>query len=250
MSTQPSYNSAGTLSGARTYQRVLFPETTGFVDIPLVEYAYFDPTQERYLTISTEPIAVTVSLDSTTSANDFPNAPSKLEVSRLDSDIRHIKTSPSSLNLKSEPLTSRQLFWALWALPAVLLVASTAWRFRERLQPGHSAIDPATLARNSALNTLHEARHSDSDHFAASGDALIGYLSARLDRPTSSLAHDRVSSLLGQADISSGLTQEVDALLNLTQDGRYGPAQLGDSVEPILDRTERLIDELEWEFDQ
>ena len=79
---------------------------------------------------------------------------------------------------------------------------------------------------------------------------MIAYLTTRLDRPTYGLTHDEVSSLLTQANISPSLAQEVVSLLNLTQDGRFGPAQLGDSVEGVLDQTERLIDELEGEFEQ
>ena len=75
-------------------------------------------------------------------------------------------------------------------------------------------------------------------------------MSTRLDRLTYGLTHDEVSSLLTQANISPSLAQEVVSLLNLTQDGRFGPAELGDSVEPMLHKTERLIDELEWEFEQ
>ena len=238
------------LSGTRTYQRVLIPEFTGFLDVPPIEYAYFDPTEERYLVVSTEPITVTVSLDAAASANNFTSAPAKLDVNRVESDIRHIRASESSLDVRSAPLTSRRLYWALWALPATLLVASAAWGFRQRALSGHGAVDPATLARDAALTALHGARQSGSDPFVASGDALIAYISARINRPASGLTHHEVSALLTQADISSSLVQEIDALLNLTQDGRYSPAQMGESAEPVLDQAERLIDELEWEFEQ
>ncbi|MCH7802405.1 MAG: BatD family protein, partial [Chloroflexi bacterium] len=245
-----TYISDDKLSGTRTYQRVLIPEITGFLDVPPIEYGYFDPTEERYVVVSTQPMTVTVSLGAEASASNFAGAPAKLDVNRAESDIRHIKTSQSSLDLRSAPLTSRRLYWALWVLPAALLVASASWRFRERLLPGRGAVDQATIARDTALATLHDARQSGSDPFTASGDALIAYISARIERPASGLTHHEVSTLLTQADISSSLVQEIDALLNLTQDGRYGPAQIGESAEPALDQAERLIDELEWEFEQ
>ena len=243
-------NVGGALGGSRTYQRVLIPETTGFLNVPAVEYAYFDLTEESYLTISTQPIAVTVSLDTTAAAIDFPNALSALAIDQAGSDIRHIKSSPSSLGFKSEPLTSRRLYWALWALPATLLIASVGWRFRERLQTARGDVDLAVIARETALTTLQNAKQSDSDPFAASEEALVAYLSSRLDRSISSLTHQEVSSMLVRARISASLVQEIETLLILNQDGQYGPAQLGDSAEPVLDQTERLIDELEWEFDQ
>ncbi len=245
-----TYTTSGEFGGKRTYHRVLIPETSGFLNIPVVEYAFFDPKEERYRTISTRPIAVTVSLDATAQANGFPNAPAKLVIEQVDSDIRHIKSAPSSLSVRAEPLTSRRLYWALWASPIVLLVASAGWRFKERLLLGRGEVDNAAFARNTALSMLQYAKQSDSDHFAASEGALIAYLTTRLDRPTYGLTHDEVSSLLTQANISPSLAQEVVSLLNLTQDGRFGPAQLGDSVEGVLDQTERLIDELEWEFEQ
>ncbi|MDP6452041.1 MAG: BatD family protein [SAR202 cluster bacterium] len=245
-----TFNVGGALGGSRTYQRVLIPETTGFLNVPAVEYAYFDLTEERYLTIATQPIAVTVSLDTTAAAIDFPNALSALAIDQAGSDIRHIKPSPSSLAFKSEPLTSRRLYWVLWALPAVLLIASIGWRFRERLGPVRGEVDQAVIARETALTTLHNAQQSGSNPFAASEETLVGYLSTRLDRPVSGLTHQEISSLLVQANISANLAQEIEILLDLNQDGQYGPAQLGDSVEPVLDQTERLIDELEWEFEQ
>ncbi|MCH8310067.1 MAG: protein BatD, partial [Chloroflexi bacterium] len=109
-----TYISDGKLSGTRTYQRVLIPEITGFLDVPPIEYGYFDPTEERYVVVSTQPMTVTVSLGAEASASNFAGAPAKLDVNRAESDIRHIKTSQSSLDLGSAPLTSRRLYWALW----------------------------------------------------------------------------------------------------------------------------------------
>jgi hypothetical protein len=238
------------VAGRRTYERVLIPEVSGVLNIPSIEYAYFDPAQERYLTILTDPITVNVTLDTSVTANNFKNIPSTPNISLIESDIRHIKAAPATLDAKRTPLTSQQRYWALWALPALLIFASAGWGFKKHLQRGQQYVDQTTIARDTALTAIHVARQSDSDPFTASGDVLVTYLSTRFDRPASGLTHNDISALLTQADISSGLVQEVDALLNLTQEGRYGPTQSGETSEPILDQTERIIDELEWEFEQ
>jgi hypothetical protein len=238
------------VGGIRTYERVLIPEVSGVLNIPSIEYAYFDPAQERYLTIFTDPIAVNVTLDTSVTANNFKNIPSTPNISLVESDIRHIKSAPATLDAKRTPLTSQQLYWALWALPALLIFASAGWGFKKRLQQGRQYVDQATIARDIAMTAINVARESNSDPFTASGEVLTAYLSTRLDRPASGLTHNDISALLTEADISSGLVQEVDALLNLIQEGRYGPTQSGATSEPIFDQTEQIIDELEWEFEQ
>jgi hypothetical protein len=238
------------VGGIRTYERVLIPEVSGVLNIPPIEYAYFDPAQERYLTISTDPITVNVTLDTSAAGNNFKNIPSTPNIALIESDIRHIKSAPTTLDAKRTPLTSQQRYWALWALPALLIFASVGWGFKTRLQRGQQYVDQETIARETALTAIHVARQSDSDPFTASGEVLAAYLSTRFDRPASGLTHNDICALLTEADISSGLVQEVEALLNLTQEGRYGPTQTGEASEPILDQTERIIDELEWEFEQ
>ena len=50
----------GQVVGTRTYERVMIPTQAGESTIPAIEYSYFDPADEAYHEISTQPIPVTV----------------------------------------------------------------------------------------------------------------------------------------------------------------------------------------------
>ncbi len=50
----------GLVSGSHTYERLMVPTAAGQFTVPAIEYSYFDPSLDQYVTVATDPMAITV----------------------------------------------------------------------------------------------------------------------------------------------------------------------------------------------
>ena len=230
----------GVLTGRRTYERTLVPREAGDFTIPPVRFTYFDPSKERYETISTDPIPVTVAKG--TAAPLPPDADGD-SVERLATDIRHIRPAPGSLAVGSDPLHERGLYWAMAALPAVVLAAAVGWR---RMKVAASRTSPSDRAHRRARRMLRTARKAGSDPYVAAGDALAAYIGDKLGQPLSGLTHDALARLLLSRGADPDLVDRVDACLNASEGGRFAPGNEGpESGGELVKETSAVLSELE-----
>ena len=230
----------GVLIGRRTYERTLVPREAGDFTIPPVRFTYFDPSKDSYETISTDPIPVTVAKG--TAAPLPPDADGD-SVERLATDIRHIRPAPGSLAVASDPLHERGLYWAMAALPAVVLAAAVGWR---RMKVAASRTSPSDRAHRRARRMLRTARKAGSDPYVAAGDALAAYIGDKLGQPLSGLTHDALARLLLSRGADPDLVDRVDACLNASEGGRFAPGNEGpESGDELVKETSAVLSELE-----
>jgi hypothetical protein len=239
-----------TVQGTRTYRRILVPNSSGSFTLPPIEFSYFDPRAEQYLTVETDPIPVRVLAGPPRSASGAAPPESRNEVVRADTDIRHIRPVPDRLNPRRERVTSSPLYWVAWLLPIVAVAAGIAWTYRVRLSPVlRGAAQPATPIEN-ALTATRSARASGADPLPAAGRALTDYLAVRLARPSSSLTRRAIADALSSRGVQAPVAAEVDAILALIEARRYGPEAPTGPATDLLDEAERIIEALESELGQ
>ena len=195
----------GIITGRKIYRRVLTPDFPGEFDMPPIEYSFFDPELEEYVTVSTMPFSVEV-----TSEDGFapqPPQPSLADEEAAIEDIRHIKPPPGSVGVASEPLSSSPVYWALWAAPVAAVGALLIWRFVAMRRTAAFEAGSGERQRLGALNRLAALSSGDADETAA---ALYDYLDAALGRPASAMPLDGLAALLRER----GATPETaDALV-------------------------------------
>ena len=238
--TAVSNVSRGRLSGTRTFDRLLVPGEAGDFTIPPIEYVHFDPGAAEYVTVSTEPIAVTVAPGPGLGSDAGPSG--RLELSATD--IRHIKPVPDRLATEGEPLASRAGYWSMWAALLVLLAGGVAWRTQGGRVKARIAAARSKSPSAAAMSALEEAERRGDDPYGASSRVLLEYMSARLGQPLNGLTHDEVTELLGTRGVDVALSDRVIVCLTAGE-GRFSPKLR--SVEPtgLLDETRSVIADLE-----
>jgi hypothetical protein len=242
--TAVSNVSRGRLSGTRTFDRLLVPGEPGDFTIPPIEYVHFDPEAAEYVTVSTEPVAVTVAPGTGPSSGPGAGAgPSgRLELSATD--IRHIRPVPDRLAAEGEPLDSRAGYWSMWAALLVLLAGGVAWRAQGGRVKARIAGFRSKSPSAAAMGALEEAERRGDDPYGASSRVLLEYMGARLGQPLNGLTHDEVAELLDARGVDAALSDRVVACLTAGE-GRFAPMLR--SVEPagLLDETRSVIADLE-----
>ena len=235
---------AGQITGSRTYEIVLMPEQAGRLNIPEIRYPYFAPSLERYVEIATAPIAVSIA--DAAGAPAVPSLPAIEDAEEKASAVRPIKAVPPSLRRPGTELADSPVYWAAWAIPALAIAGVLVWRRRLVSQEAARAEALRSNALPHARAALARAAASGRDPAVSASEALLSYLSARLEMPMSRVTREALFHRLREAGISPHLEEEVGEVLTAGESARYTPSPAG-SAAPVdqVERISHLLGELE-----
>jgi hypothetical protein len=207
------------VTGSRTWEFVVVPETTGALLVPPLAFSYFDPAASRIVTVQTQPLSLRV--EGGTAAAGLPAAASASAVAR----------ATGALPLRSDlepaaPLLSRRALAALCAFALLL----------------HAGLWGAGLVRGSAARRAGRAVSPRSVRQA------LGHLErAAREAMSKEQAAALVEKALDEAfgaipDAEEGeRARVVRALLDEVRFVRYAP-QLGDYSDKVKELAARAAD--------
>jgi hypothetical protein len=233
--------------GRRRFERLLVPGQPGDYTIPAISFNYYDPQRGEYRQLKTDPLPVTIEPGNAESSPTSAPAPDKQPVKVTADDIRHIKPVPPSLESAGGLLLVQPLYWFFWILPA--LVVGGVWLGQKRRQRLllDTAYARSQRARRAAQKILSGANQPGVDGYAAAHHALLGYLSDKLNRPTSGLTNAELTNLLAEQHLPQTLIEQVQAILTRIEAGRFGPVEEA-AVQVLIAETHKLINTLEKTF--
>src|SRR6266487_3058196 len=106
------------ISGTKTFETVLSPNEKK-QSVPVLALSYFDPAKEQYVTLRSEPIAITVqggaaatqNVTASQSASPSPAIAVAPQRTQKPQDILHQPTAPPATAASSGPLDTSTLLW-------------------------------------------------------------------------------------------------------------------------------------------
>ena len=235
---------AGQITGSRTYEIVLVAEQAGQLTIPEIGYPHFDPGMEDYVELATDSIAV--SIGDAAGAPAVPSLPSVAQAEEVVPEVRPIKTVPPSLRQAGAELAESTAYWAAWAIPPLVVIGAVAWRRRRASQEAARAESLRNNALSDARAALARGLNSGSDPRVAASEALLSYLSARLEMQGSGMTREALLRRLREARVGSDLEDRVGEVLTEGESARYTPPAGGPGgTGNYSDQVSQLLDELE-----
>jgi len=230
----PDEDSDGSSPGRVVFSRVIIPEAR-VSTLPVFELSYFDPREERYVTLATDPVPITVRPETpggtsapapaTDSAAPLagPSAPPPAPVARSE-DMLHIRTRPPRQWLASGDLPKAgPLFYAAQAIFSVafftLLAYGLAWRWqRRRLAPPAA---PQVLGFREALRRLPSERNSKRRFYLTLSAALDAWRRDQREPPPKLL------------DVVNRVAERCDLVLYGGLEDAEGPVEPGEAEKLI-----------------
>jgi hypothetical protein len=243
---------AGVVDGRRkTFTQMIRAKNDTVSRIPPIPFSYFDPAQERYVTVSSEPITITVEPAASITVTDVvgfePGAPAG--PTELTEVAGGILANYGGTGL----LVSQQVFAPTWAhgaavmAPPVVFGIVAAGRRRVHRLRNDRGYARKRSARRRALRRLSEARHEAAPRQAeATAQALGDYVADRCNLPVGALTSAEVVQRLKLTHVPSDLVTDVEALLAVCEQLRYARAT-GGETDGITQRAVRCIARLERE---
>ena len=151
------------ISGTKTFEMVLSPNEKK-QSIPLLAFSYFDPVKERYMTLHSDPIAITVQGGAAPgpSIAAQPSSPTPATMSAVPAkpqDILYQLTERGRMQ-SFMPLYARPIFWTSQLIPLLILLGFAGWKMRQARIGNREARRIAAL-QHEAAELMRKLRRND-----------------------------------------------------------------------------------------
>ncbi|MAZ71663.1 MAG: BatD protein [Flavobacteriaceae bacterium] len=213
------------MKGTIAEKYTVVPQFKGNYPVRPITFSYFNPKTERYETLSSEEVVINVEngpVATAKSAEDTAIVAEALD----DTQFKFIKLDTNLNPIATTPFFKSTLFWSLLGGPMLLipLFIVAGKKRRERL----ADVEGMKLRKADRLakKYLSEARKNMNDRvvfYEALERALHNYLKAKLNIETSDFSKEKISTLLEQRQVQSGVVQEFIQLLQSCEYARYTP---------------------------
>lgn len=231
------------ISGSRTFEWVLIPQTQGEYTIPSVDYVYFNPHSGEYETSRTQSINIKVAKGDGSSR---AVSTSKSDVKQLNSDINHIYSRLGHLRRLGSSNRVLPVQWLLLALIAGITCAIIVLgRHKQALDSdiqGSKMRHAMKLAQKRLRNAQQFLKDGNDNRFYEEiYKALWGCLSDKYAIELSQLSRETVRDRLVEKGIPDDKLQLVMQSLDDVDQARFAPGDSSSKKQSIYDRTLQTI---------
>lgn len=244
-------NTTQGVMGSRSFEYLVIPRYAGDFTIPSYSLSYFDTKTKAYKTVSTSSFDLKVEKGEGEENGPVVTAfASKENVKFLGKDIRYIKTGETTLIPIDKFLVASPLF--RWSYPILLIIFIALLVLFKTIRKNnadivkvkHKKANKMALKRMKIAHSLLKQDHSEK-FYEEVLNALWGYLSNKLNLPSSQHTRDKVKEILRAKDIDEVLITEMNDLLDMCEFARYAPSAVTESNKAIYNRSVELISSLD-----
>lgn len=222
---------SGGTSGSKIYEFPFIPRSHGNFTIDPVQYSYYDIHSGKYVTLSSEPLTVSVkkgkSQDSSVSGISVPSV-NRQGVRSLGEDIRYVHTKLPSFSVKGQFFVSSVAFWVLAVL--VLLSGAVIWFIFRKMAKRRSDI-VGMKTRKATKMALRRLKLADSylkqnlysAFYEELHKAVLGFVSDKLNISVSDLSKENISEKLLESAVDPALVGALIGIIDACEFARYSP---------------------------
>ena len=230
-SSESVRNAASGGMGWRSFEYPFIARAEGEYIIHPVEFSYFDPASESYVTLCSEPFTLTVTPDRSggSAGAVVSTGANKEDVRLLGSDIRYIKFGDAALRTSRRPLVFSPLWYAVLAATAACGAAAYALMRKRMRDRRNTALMKGRRANKVAVQRFRTAERYMKEHdrrafYEEMLRALWGYVSDKLNIPVANLTKENVREELHKRGVAAEESQRFTTLISQCDEAQYAPA--------------------------
>jgi hypothetical protein len=236
--------------GTKTFEQIVSPDNADVKELPAFSFAFFNPNDGKYHTLTEPGVALTVKAAAATPMPTLASAQKPAQDNQPPQDILPIKDRLGELTVAGAPLITRPSFLVVQSVPVLAFLAAFVWRKRTdnlannpRLRRQRAV---AQLVRD-GLNDLKKfaAENQSDEFFALLFRLLQEQLGERLDCPASAITENVIDE---NAALCHAPKETLDALRELFQlcnQARYAPVRGTAELNSVAAKLEKTIGELQ-----
>ena len=159
------------LSGTKTFETVLSPNEKK-QSLPLLAFSYFDPVKEQYVTLRSEPVAISVqggaapanvaaAQPASSPAATVTRPASAAQITAKPQDILYQLTERPRATESFAPIYTRRVFWGAQGIPLLALIGFAVWKIR-RARINNRQMQRMAALHHEAAELMHNLRRKDA----------------------------------------------------------------------------------------
>ncbi len=233
--------------GSINFDYVMVPRHGGNYSIPPVEFVYFNPETEKYVTLHTDSFRLAVAKSKVVSSG---TATEKEDVRVLSSDIHFIKSGNADIRDSVDDFfaTLNYYLWYVGMLALFLMVLAIFYKYAKAnadivRKRGKRAGKEATKRLKQARKLLKN--HEAGPFYEETLRALLGYAADKLNIPMTDLAKENVREALASRGVDEALIQQYIEVLEACEFARFAPGDPQATMDNIYDLSTQAINSLD-----
>lgn len=219
-----------TESGANVFRRAIFPRASGSQSIPSISWSYFNPDKEKYVTLTSKAVPLTVNQPSNESMSISLGG--DVHSSQNDTLLTVISGGLSPNYIDSKIALAHQTipmngFWSIGSFvipPLFYILISFTAKHRARLK--HDVgFARRRRARQQAQTTIDRALSDStlSNQWHGLAEAITVYLTNRFNLPPGQLTPVDVQKLISHHHYHESLAKQISDFLETCDAVRFAP---------------------------
>ncbi len=244
---------SGRVSGKKTFEYLIVPRAAGKKIIPSVEFSFYNPARNQYVTLTTPEYTLNVSQGERKTDSEFADF-RREGIRQLGEDIRFIKTASGSFNKKGEIVLHSIGFWTAVGLPLLAFIGLIAWKRRdEKLSADIQSLkyrkaEKIAKSRLKLAKKLMEENNYQQFYTEISA-ALFGYLEDKLSIPKSEFTLDRAVDELNKRKVENSIVERLSKNIEKCEFIRFAPGAGKEDMPPMYDELTNVIIDIERVLD-
>lgn len=241
-------NSYG-LSGTKKAEYTVIPRVSGDFTLEPVEFTYFDPEKNKYVTLQSDSYTLKVERSANEGSSGIIYAGGQEAIKVVGSDILHI-TNDGKLRKSGTLLFASPLYFIL--IISIIALFSTVFVIYKKINKFNNnqvlvRNKRATkIAKKRLQNAFNYLKIKDQGHFYEEfSQALWGYISDKLNISRSNLSIDTVKEIMSGKNVPEDIINQFIELLNSCEYARFAPGDPGKKMEDLYERGLEVITKAE-----
>ncbi len=216
------------LTGKVFDQYAVVPQFRGKFKIPGVTFSFFNPKEEKYQTIITEPIILNAVQGRAISDEMNNTFQKKQSVVSNESDIRYIQSKSTFVSMNKEAdFFGSDLYYILLILPLLSIPLGIFIGKKKKQRDSDIIGNKRRKADKLARKYLSQAKKQlgkKEDFYIALEKALHNYLKAKLHVETSEISKDKIGEILQSRKVDEQTINDFKTVLDNCDYARYAPS--------------------------
>jgi hypothetical protein len=237
-------------SGTKTIEYLFQPRFEGDYKIPSIKFAYFNPSDGKYVTKSTPEYNLKVVKGSEEQSATVVSSLRKEDVQLIGQDIRFIKQGNPMLKIKGYTFFGSLGFYSIYAGSSVLFLLLFIVYRKKAKENANLALVRNKKANRVASKRLKAAsayikQNNNEAFYEAILKAFWGYLSDKLGIPVADLNRDSTISKLKERKVSEEVIDNFAEVIDQCEYARYAPAGGSEARHELYKKAETTISRFE-----
>ena len=237
-------------TGSKNFEYVAIPRGPGSFDLGTLEFSFFDPIKEKYVTLNSKPLTLNVVADGSEQKGPQMVGFGREDIRFIGQDIRFIKTDGIRLSTGYPILIGSAKFYLLLTIILIMFAGAFWYIHQRRKLLNNIMLIKTKRAKKVARKRLHEAQkhllQSNSELFHDELlKALWGYIADKLSIPVANLSSDSARETLLSNGVDKSDAEEFLRIISVCEYARYAPKSEHSQMRELYDNAIALISKLE-----